>query len=59
MSAEDEVIAKEIQEAAESIPDEDEPKEEVFEEGSDISEEEVEKGLAEVQRRMDEENPER
>lgn len=59
LSAEDEVIAREIQEAAESIPDEEETKEEVFEEGSDVSEEEVKNGLAEVQKRMDEENPER
>lgn len=59
LSVEEEEIAKEIREAADSIPDEDESKEEVFEEGSVVSEEEVEKGLAEVQRRMDEENPER
>ena len=56
---EEEVIQKLIKDAEESIPDEDEPKEEVFEEGFDVSEEEAEKGFAEVQKRMDEENPER
>lgn len=57
--AQDDEIQKEIEEAAESIPDEEEPSEEDFAEGSSISKEEVEKGLAEVQKRMDEENPER
>lgn len=58
LSAQDDEIQKEIEAAAESIPDEEEPSDGDFAEGSSISEEE-ERGLAEVQKRMDEENPER
>ncbi len=59
LSAEEAEVEKQIKETKESISDEDEDEGYVSGEGFDVSEKEIEEGLAAVQKRMDEVSPER